>query len=179
GASLEPGRATEAKAVERGGQEATGSVAVAAVGEPEESGVAGAVGSTGSVDWRAGRCGGRTGQHPTSSAAINDASGSGADHRAGVRANHGTGATLSPRQTGGQLSRADSHGAFQRRSWAAAGTHQQAGESVFARVAGGSSAKCGAARTLVARKKKILLAEEKTLQKKCAEKFALTEPTSL
>src|SRR5205814_9417699 len=48
---------------------ATGSVAVAAVGEPEESGVAGAVGSTGSVDWRAGRCGGRTGQHPTSSAA--------------------------------------------------------------------------------------------------------------
>ena len=71
--------------------------------------------------------------------------GVGADHRAGVRANHGTGATLSPRQTGGQLSRADSHGAFQRRSWAAAGTHQQAGESVFARVAGGSSAKCGAA----------------------------------
>jgi len=35
------------------------------------------------------------------------------------------------------------------------------------------------ARTLVARKKKILIGEEKTLQKKCAEKFALTEPTSL
>src|SRR5438128_7782041 len=133
--------------MERDRTEATGGAAVAAVGEPEESGVAGAVGSTGSVDWRAGRCGGRTGQHPTSSAAINDASGSRADHRAGVRANHGTGATLSPRQTGGQLSRADSHGAFQRRSWAAAGTHQQAGESVFARVAGGSSAKCGAAWT--------------------------------
>src|SRR5438876_9921438 len=100
--------------MERDRTEATAGAAAAAVGEPEESGVAGAVGSTGSVDWRAGRCGGRTGQHPTSSAAINDASGSGADHRAGVRANHGTGATLSPRLTGGQLSWSDSFGAFQR-----------------------------------------------------------------
>jgi hypothetical protein len=32
---------------------------------------------------------------------------------------------------------------------------------------------------LVAWKKKILTSEEKTLQKKCAEKFALTEPTAL
>src|SRR5207302_11478893 len=145
GASLEPGRATEVEAMERDRTEATGGAAADAVGEPEEDGVAGAVGSTGSLDRRAGRCGHRTGQHTSSGAALDDAPGSGADYGAGVRLDNRTGTTLSPRQAGSQLSWSDSHGAFQWRPWAAAGTHQQAGESVFARVAGGSSAKCGAA----------------------------------
>jgi len=35
------------------------------------------------------------------------------------------------------------------------------------------------ARTLVARKKRILIGEEKTLQKKCTEKSVLTESTPL
>src|SRR6202048_3294439 len=39
----------------------------------------------------------------------------------------------------------DSHRAFQRRTQSAAGTHQQTGQSVSARVAGGSGAECGAA----------------------------------
>src|SRR5437899_2001786 len=92
-------------------------------GEPEEDGVAGAVGSTGSLDRRAGRCGHRTGQHTSSGAALDDAPGSGADYGAGVRLDNRTGTTLSPRQAGSQLSWSDSHGAFQWRPWAAAGTH--------------------------------------------------------
>src|SRR5256886_15288461 len=111
--------------MERDRTEATGGAAADAVGEPEEDGVAGAVGSTGSLDRRAGRCGHRTGQHTSSGAAIDDAPGSGADYGAGVRLDNRNGTTISPRQEGSQLSWSAFHGAFQWRASAHGGAPQQ------------------------------------------------------
>src|ERR1700680_2345867 len=52
GSGAEPGRATKAEAVERGGKKAAGVVAASALGEPTESRVATAARSTGGVDRR-------------------------------------------------------------------------------------------------------------------------------
>ena len=77
--------------------------------------------------------------------AIDDASGRGTGHGAGVHADDGTGGAFPAGQTGGQLPGADSQRAFQRRTPATARAHQQTRQSVSARVAGGSGAECGAA----------------------------------
>src|ERR1700681_533327 len=77
-------------------------------------------------------------------AVADDASGRGTGHGAGVRADDGTCGAFPAGQTGRQLPGTDSQRAFQRRAPAAAGAHQQTGQSVSARVAGGSGAECGA-----------------------------------
>jgi len=103
GAGVEPGRAAEVETVECSGKKATGRVSADAVGQPAESGVAGAARPTGSLDQRTGPGGSGTSQHTIGSAAIDDPSGSGADHGAGLRADRGARAALWPWKAGGQL----------------------------------------------------------------------------
>jgi transposase len=143
--ALNQGVQPEAEAVEQDGKRAAGVVAAAALGQPAESGIAAVARSTGSVDCRTGPCGGRTGQCAASRTAIDDASRRGTDHGAGVHVDDGTRGAFPAGQTGGQLPGADSQRAFQRRAPAAPRAHQQTGQSISARVAGGSGAKCGAA----------------------------------
>src|SRR5260370_19386427 len=145
GAGVEPGRAAEMETVECSGEKATGRVTAAAVGQPAESGVAGAARPTVSLDQRTGPGGSGAGQHTPDRAAIDDPSGCGADHGAGLRADRGASAAISPWKAGGQLLRVDSLRAFQWRAPTAVGAHQQAGQYFSARVAGGSSAERGAA----------------------------------
>ena len=99
--------------------------------------LAGHPGSTGSGDRRTEPAGGRRSGATAGGGEADDASGSRAGDGAGHGADAGSGATLRNGPQGGQLLRADSERAFQRRA-AAAGTHQQAGQFVSALFAGGS-----------------------------------------
>jgi hypothetical protein len=76
--------------VERGGKKTAGVVAVAALGEPAESGVAAVAGSAGGVDRRVGPCGGRAGFGAAGGTALDDASRCGTGHGAGLQADDGT-----------------------------------------------------------------------------------------
>ena len=73
----------------------------------------------------------------------NDATRSGADHRAGFCGDHRRPGAVSAGQAGGQLCGADSARTQLGRT-SAAGRHQQAGQSLSAPVAGGSGAECHA-----------------------------------
>ena len=113
----------------------------ARLGRTTASRSAGVAEESGRADWRAGPGGGRRSSARQNGAAVADASGGGADHGTGVCGDHRGCFALSARQAGGQLSGVDSARAQLGRT-AAAGCHQQTGQSLFAHVAGGSGAQC-------------------------------------
>jgi len=74
---------------------------------------------------RTGPCGGRAGQCADRGTAIDDPSGRGTGHGAGLHAEDGTRGAFPTGQTNRQLPGADSQRVFQRRAQTAAGAHQR------------------------------------------------------
>src|SRR5208283_4601530 len=133
---------------EPGGTEAAARTSVKTLDGVPAGGLTRTAGDVRPADREAGRGGAACRRRASAGSVADDATGSGSEHGAGVRADPRRCNSVSARQTGGELSGADSaRGKFGRT--AEAGRDLETRQPAAAFVAGGSGTDCGALRSRI------------------------------